>query len=376
MKIIQHTSTLFYYDGPQVFEARDKIGGHYVAVMVPPDNMNERYLVAGVEPEQLRQFRSGDLDLRTLLLRSDEEERYLAVTTDLSDPLALEPLTTPLLESEFLPGAGFVLHDSPADNYVVKEARERNNLVLEIAIEPPEAAMQHRIRTYTLAEMLTRVQVMVRHAYRATTKENPSDYPRQPDEDMMDVVVPAIAGSFRMVLEAANLPGLFGRHNLENALLQIDMLFENTAEPQETLTIVKQARGHLAGSYLKLLRFLVEKRTGMRYSWADPKSEHSHDRSVSHAQAGPLVDALSTVTNLGSEPITLEGEFDKVDRGSGSWGLVTDSGKRSGKVRDGGASLNGLRVGERYRFHCDEEIEVGITGRESRTLYLNRHEPA
>ena len=35
MKQIQHTNTLFYYDGPQVFEARDAIGGHYVAVLAP-----------------------------------------------------------------------------------------------------------------------------------------------------------------------------------------------------------------------------------------------------------------------------------------------------------------------------------------------------
>ena len=32
MMQIRHTSTLFYYDGPQVFEARDAIGGHYIAV--------------------------------------------------------------------------------------------------------------------------------------------------------------------------------------------------------------------------------------------------------------------------------------------------------------------------------------------------------
>ena len=29
MKLIRHTKTLFYYDGPQVIEARDAIGGHY-----------------------------------------------------------------------------------------------------------------------------------------------------------------------------------------------------------------------------------------------------------------------------------------------------------------------------------------------------------
>ena len=375
MKTVNHFCTLFHYDGAQIFEARDRIGGHYIAVMVPPDGLDDRHLVVGTEPEQLRQFRSGDIDLRELILASDENERFLAITTRLDEPLTLEHLSVPLEESEYLPDSSFVLHDSPANNDVVREARRRNNLVLEISIDPPEAAMEHRVRIYTIAEMLTRVQVMVKRAYRSGIKERPVDSPQQSDDYLMDVVVPAAAGSFRMVLEAANLPSLFGKHNLESAFRQIDMLFENTAEPDETILTIQQAGGHLAGAYLKLLRFLSEKKTGLQYSWADPNSRVSHDRSISKAETKALVHALSRVKDLGSEQIVLEGEFDKVDRGLGSWGLVTEEGKRVGKIRDGGPSLNGLRVGARYRFHCDEDIEVDITGREARNLFLNRHEP-
>ena len=104
MKTIRHTNTLFYYDGPQVFEARDTIGGHYVAVMVEPDHSNERYLVAGVAPERLRQFRSGMLDLRSLLIESDKEEQYLAtVVSGLEYPLELDHLNTPSLKAAFFP---------------------------------------------------------------------------------------------------------------------------------------------------------------------------------------------------------------------------------------------------------------------------------
>ena len=78
MKTIRHENTLFYYDGPQVFEARDAIGGHYVAVTVESDTEFDRYLVAGVSPERLRQFRSGALDLKSLLIERAEEEWYLA----------------------------------------------------------------------------------------------------------------------------------------------------------------------------------------------------------------------------------------------------------------------------------------------------------
>ena len=376
MKTIRHTNTLFYYEGPQVFEAHDSIGGHYVAVMVEPDRPNERYLVAGVAPERLRQFRSGMLDLRSLLIESDKEEQYLAtVASGLHYPLVLDHLRTPLINSGFLPDAGFVLHYCPSDDSVLREARERQNLVLEIAAEPPEAATQHRIRANTLAEMLHRVQAMIKCAYRVATSGNGNRY-RQPDEDMMDVVVPAAAGSFQIVLEAVSMPDLFGDSELANALRRIDALFKDTANPEETLNVVKEHRGHLAGAYLKLLRFLVEQKTGLRYSWAEPKSERPSNRAVSQSEAGPLVDILSSVTNLGSERVTLEGTFERFNRGSGLWGLLTTEGSRSGKIRDAGPSLDGLEVGGCYRFHCDEEIEeINITGRELRVLYLNRHEP-
>ena len=377
MKKIRHTKTLFYYDGPQVFEAHDAIGGHYVAVMVESDNQNERYLVAGVPPEQLREFRSGALDLRSLLIESDEEERYLAtVDTDLDHPLVLNNLSTTLMDSGFLPDAGFVLHDRSSDDSVLREARERNNLVLEVVAEPPEATMQHRIRANTLAEMLNLVQGMVKYAYRTEMKGDDPRY-RQPDEDMMDVVVPAAAGSFQIVLEAASMPDFFGGSKLARALRRIDVLFEDTANPEKTLLTVKEQRGHLAGTYLKLLRFLVERETGLRYSWAEPKSERPSSRAVSQSEAGLLIEALSSVTNLGSESMTLEGTFERFNRGNDSWGLLTNEGKRWGKVKGGGPSLDGLEVGGRYRFYCDEEVEeVAITGRELRVLYLKNHEPA
>lgn len=224
-----------------------------------------------------------------MLLESDEETRYIATArTSLDQPLALESLTVPLKDSGLLPDAGFFLHGSPTGDLVLREARERNNLILEIAAEPPEAAIEHRIRANTLAEMLFRVQAMVRHAYRATIT-----------------------------------------------------------------------------------------RTGFRYSWAEPSSERPGRDGVSHAQAASLVEALSSVTDLGVEAVRLEGTFEKFNRGTGAWGLLTAEGSRSGRMREGSADLDGLEVGGRYVFHCDEVIEeVDVTGRELRTLYLHRHETA
>lgn len=112
MKTIRHTATLFSYDGPQVFEARDPIGGHYLALALDAPEVGDRYLVVGVPPERLRQFRAGTLDLREMVADAGREEWYLAtVTAGLDRPLEIERQTTPIEESGFLPDAGFLLPD-------------------------------------------------------------------------------------------------------------------------------------------------------------------------------------------------------------------------------------------------------------------------
>jgi len=375
MKTIRHTKTLFYYDGPQVFEARDTIGGHYLAVMLEPQEGMEPYLVVGVAPENLRKFRCGGLDLRSLLIDAAEEGWYLASANAGADQsMTLVPQRGPLRNSELLPDAGFVLYEGEAEELALREARERNNLVLEIVADPPEAADEHRIRVGTLIGLLGHVQTMVKHAYGAALRELKPDNRRAIDKTdayLMDVVIPAAAGSFRVVLEAAKTPDMLGQSELARALQRVDELFENAANPQETLATVKAHRGHLAGAYLRLLRFLVQHKSGLRYSWAEPGFSESRSRAVSEAEAAPLVDVLSGVSNLGGESVTLMGAFEKANRGTGAWGLLTADGVFSGKVKEGGPSLEGLKIGGSYRFLCVEEIEeVEGTGRGSATICL------
>lgn len=381
MNTIRHTTTLFYYDGPQVFEARDAIGGHYVGVMVEPLDGKDRYLVAGVEPERLRQFRAGLLDLRNLLIERVIADWFLAFApAGLSEPLAIEMAEGSLAESTLLPDAGFVLHDRPAEELALREARARNNLVLELAVEPPEAVEEHRIRVGTLVGLLNHVQVMVKHAYGAALRDLALSTRRAIDRSnahLMDVVIPATEGSFRIVLEAAKTPDLLGQNELARALERVDALFEKAANPEQAADVVRANRGHLAGAYLRLLRFLIQHNTGLRYSWAEPTFSKPSNRSISEGEATPLVSLLSGVSNLGSESVDLLGTLEEADVTKRTWRIATPDGKYSGEVKQGGPSLEGLKLGSAYKFSCIEEIEEQEgTGREQRTLYLIEHRPA
>lgn len=381
MKTIRHTATLFYYDGPQVFEARDAIGGYYVAVAVEPKEGHDRYLVSGVAPERLRQFRAGLLELRTLLAEGGQEEWYLAsAEAGLDLPLSLQPQSAPIVESDLLPDPGFLLHDRPAESEVLSESRARNNLVLEVAVEPPEAAEEHRIRLDTLVGLLGHVQTMLKHAFGAALRDLPQSARKaidRSDAHLLDVVIPAGTGSFRVVLEATKAPDMFGHVELARALGEVDVLFEHAGDLQQAMATVKAHRGHLAGAYLRLLRFLGENKTGLRYSWAEPMFSRPSSHAISLAQVGPLVGMLSEVSNLGVERVDLVGSLEKADATSRVWRIATPEGTFSGKTRRDGPTLKGLKIGNSYRFSCDEEFEeIEGTGREHRTLHLVEYEPA
>ena len=141
MKTIKLTEVLDYYDGIEVFAAQDAGGSPYIALAIDPVDGLERYVVTGAVPERLQQFRSGGLDLRTLLLEAPGGEWYITVTDGtINDPLALEPQGGLLAErEEFLPEPGFVLDGFQEDGRVGQPAREPGSGVLEFRAETPAA---------------------------------------------------------------------------------------------------------------------------------------------------------------------------------------------------------------------------------------------
>ena len=127
---------MFYYDGPQVFEARDAVGGDYAAVMVEPLNGQDRYLVAMVDPERLRQFRAGLLDLRSLIAKRAAGDWFLAIApAGLGVALPLNPGQGSLEASGFLPESGFFLQNHPAEELVLRESS--SGPITEVEAKPP-----------------------------------------------------------------------------------------------------------------------------------------------------------------------------------------------------------------------------------------------
>ena len=379
MRTIRPTEVLDYYDGIEIFAGRDSIGGHYIALIVDSMPRYDRYLVAGVAPERLRQFRTGAVDLRALLLEAPDGEWYITnADVAYGEPLTLQPQDGPIPE-KFLPEAGFTLDDGPTDDLAVQEARARGNVVFEFSVRPPETAGGHRIRAATLGSLLAQMQNLVRHAYHSARSELPRQERRRPDADdgsLLNVVVPAMPGSFRVVLEAAAPPDMFASNDLALALSRLDAVFQSAKNPGSAPELLKPYRGHLTGAYVKLLRFLADNQTGLDYSWADNISNSAKYGGVSEAAARELAELLSGNVSLTEAEVDLVGEFRRMNLDTDGWGLSTDEGLKTGRIAPGAqVSLAGLTAGERYRFHCREDVEMDIWGQEKITLYLKGIEP-
>ena len=131
MKTVKITEIVEYYDGIQLFVARDPIGGHYLGEAVDKVGNCDRYAVVGVRPELLADFQAGRIDLRTLLLEMPGGEWYIMMPKGtIDDPQELMPQLVPLADTDYLPEEGYFLEpDEPLDSGPVRRALERGKVV-------------------------------------------------------------------------------------------------------------------------------------------------------------------------------------------------------------------------------------------------------
>lgn len=334
---IRYVRTLDYYDLPQVFEARDSIGGHYVAVLGAIEE--SQYLVAGVAPERLRAVCDGKAELRHLITESDVASRYVTTTVPSLEGDELEVRRFNGVLEDFLPDPGYVLDEMPSADLHVGES-----LRLELKLD----ALAGKIDIGLYTELIHHVRMLAKHTL-GEVREGTENWRWR--DGIFDVVVPAATGSFRLILEASARQNPGFRAKMAEALRRIDTLFEHSDDPRMTLAAAMENRGEIAMTYLKLLQLLDRNETGLRYSWAEGRLRDVRSRSVSSDQAKALAEVLIEAPPT-YEAVEREGELYKCHKDSGHWGMWVEGERVTGWVRRGGPDLGGLRLGARYRFRC------------------------
>ena len=381
---IRYTRTIVYYDGILLFEAEDPIGGTYLASHVEPVPRGERYLVVGCRPDDLRLFRHGAIELRSLLQESAEYGWYLADLTNTERPMAIRDQGYEIIPEKYLPGDGITIAEYEVDHETTKQARERDNVIIQVSIEPPEAARGYRVRTDTLVGLLTRVESLTRYAAAQVAAEN--EKARARGRAIRNAgrleIVDISRGSIKVTFQEAGGLDTDRESLLAKALERLDVLFSDLETSDQVEAALSRYDLKVANAYIRLMKFLRTKKTGFSYTWATPTSRSPSHRGVSLARARMIAAELPEFIDehdneTTANEIVLEGTLEMADEPDNQWRLRDpEQGVREGTVGKDGPSLSNLVIDNIYRFVCSEEMEsTGRRGRRKPTLYLRSIEP-
>ena len=376
---IRYARTLEYYDGIQIFEARDAIGGTYIAALLETNTEADQYLLVGCAPQQLRIFRNGGTDLRNLMTRSAVHGWYLADLTDLQKPLSLKPRTEDKIPEDFLPKPGFQITAAEVDHSVITKARESQNVVIQMTIEPAEGAIHHGMRASSLSGLLTRFQSLIRHAVDDAMRydEPARDEARRRREGHLLDIIDMTPGSTKLTFQGVYTPDPGEYPPLAKALETLDELLASADDINHRSNPFYENEEGIGKAYMELLKFLRAKKTSFSYTWAEPTSTRPSHCAMSLKDVNGLAQdivGLRTAVEVTphQENQILEGTLEMVDEPRKRWRISSDAGKSvAGTVNQDGPSLSNLIINNRYRFHCVETRTDG-RGRPTATprLYL------
>jgi hypothetical protein len=124
-RIIELERVMEYYDVPQLFIGRDKIGTRYLCLLYDDNN----YISIQISLNRLTDFVCGKIDLRELYIYPEfEGEYFIAIQKD--NLFVLNPYDNHILQEEMLPSEGYYYNEEQEDSSLIKETIEQRHPVI------------------------------------------------------------------------------------------------------------------------------------------------------------------------------------------------------------------------------------------------------
>jgi hypothetical protein len=89
---------LLWHDTPQLFTAKDKIGGLYVCLAVEENGGQSQFLAVAVSTNRLQELKTGKIDLYTVFA-FPELETWFRISDFENDTFTIEPFSEKIPES-------------------------------------------------------------------------------------------------------------------------------------------------------------------------------------------------------------------------------------------------------------------------------------
>ncbi len=374
-----------YFDGPVLFLAQDLLGTKYLCQLINRSGQYDEFLTIALSPERLNLLFSGECDLRTLFEEPELGEYYLLRTNSYgTESLTIDSIAKEAVTESWLPDHGIIINSftNKKDKQLLHDSLLQNTAVIHLDFNPPEAIRDHAISTIKLAQGLLIFQNLLKFSYKKAIKDLTDKKLKKqldtPENYQTDVYAFAPA-SFEVHLRAKMFVDAFGYVDISRALNKLDAILELVDNPEQSLSVLKENRGHFFSNYLKLLEFIISNNSPISYSWINPQSKKIVSHSIQRSRAIPLYDKLQTIREYEIENVNLEGKIIKINIKSGYWTLQTNEDNKyfSGcLLPDTVVDLNGITVGSKnYIFHCIEKLEeTEVTGETKTKYYLKDYD--
>ena len=353
---IENRAILAYYDGPEVIEATDRIGGSYIGMSLDSQDASFKFIVVGVSEEQLLGFRRGEVKLRNLILESSKYGWYVCETDDLEAPIPLQEQGDEEIPDSMLPDENYLLRDArDIPNSAMGRALAQSNFAVHLKIEPLDKLQTNRLRVKDYNDLVASLNSLIIKAGKSDSSDQ--------DRLELDIVTTAAPGSVEVMLEAS-MPDsdLFAPHrSLVQAMQSIDSAMDQALASGD---IGQQADSHdrdFRKKYLELLKVLERGAVDFQYSWAEPRFEDGNSTRIPLTTTKALVQSIKARAKdiMDKRERIIEGAFVRFNQQRGTWGLETDEGNLVvGSIDrlNNPSQLNGLVVGDRYTFECLETL--------------------
>lgn len=378
MAQLTHIATLIYYDGHQLAIVKDEVDTYFLCILTGEDADDFHYCSVAISRARYSSLINNQIDVRDAFVRREAEHWYQLRTPDITGQQCTLHAISGTIPEGFLPDAGLMASPPATSDELVFFSKERNNIVSEISVEPPEAS-EHNISAKTLSLLLDAFQGLVKRGISATRKRQKSTGQLLAvDAHIVDVCA-FVPGSFKIRFESRAGLDLIGDSDMESAFGLIEKVLSSSAEPEKIAAALEGYKGHFVTNLIKLLRVASENKTYLKLSWAKPSFNRVRSISVEHRHIPPLLALLTSKEEMLVETIVLVGLLKKADVDSGAWRIKNDDdGKEySGSLHESGFSLSGLETDSRYKVVCIERIEEApFTGKETVNLYATKFELA
>lgn len=373
VKSIEITQILVYYDLPELFLGKDRVGTKYIFLLLDFIKNKPFYISCTISNTRVAGFISGKIELREIFIEPEIHQWYTLLEFDkenvIIDDFTFEGDNS--LPEKYLPNEGYFLPQQVINDDITKEVVEQDNAIIHLALSDKDN--HNSIGIDSLGDMLRIYQQLVHYSYIKALKERKI-------KDRQEFIIPqnyalrAFANSpssFNIHLYSQSNRDLFGNCLIEFALTKIDEIISDFNDENQFIEVLRTVKGHTINSYRRFLKKVIQENLTIKYKWFAPRQEFVHQRVLTIDYAQKVYDLLNRSEELAEETREFTGFVKQADVEKGNWRILNESDNREYNGESTGKTLEGVTLETvRYKILCQEIIEELTVSEKEKVKYI------